>query len=616
MSILQLVVNHYQKNLTSGDRRGLDFLMKQGIKSHEALKAFQVGFANGGVTKLIPKEEMDQMKEVGLADRFGRNRFKSSITIPLYNFQGELVDVIGQNLGRVGAIKTIGKEGKGIGNLQGLEGTDELLITEYPILALKAYQEGFHNVILSPGEKMIKQLRADKITVLSFTHGAQAAAWVNAEEVRYCHFTYRNKSVSEALESSQVYRRREIQVFAPSKSKTSILDRVVRDLDRLGYVGEATNKKLAYLVSISRKLPSPLSAIIVSSSGAGKTGLMNAVGKLVPPEDKLFLSRLTPQALFYMPDGALVEKLIVVDERNGSSMADYSIRTMQTSNVLTLARPPKGTEDDGGIKTIEVRCAYMESTTSEEVNPENSSRCFILHLDESPESTEQILKAQRMARDSTLSYPESILDWHHRFQNELKSYPVIIPYVSHLIFPSGKVIYRREQEKFLRLIEASALLHQKERQLEDGRLLASLEDYEIAHDLYIKIFEDMQVEVSRNASEFLRALEQESITEFNLRDAITLTGWSYSMTYRTIRELLKYEYLKRDNEVKGKKQVFTLLDYSSYGYRVGKLLSPQDLSKTFSKALQEVFKPTGIRRSNEDGLYSKPLQIEPDEEDK
>ena len=39
-----------------------------------------------------------------------------------------------------------------------------------------------------------------------------------------------------------------------------LMDRIARDLDTLGYVGEESNKKLGYLIAVSRKLPEPLSA--------------------------------------------------------------------------------------------------------------------------------------------------------------------------------------------------------------------------------------------------------------------------------------------------------------------------------------------------------------------
>src|SRR5208337_3471460 len=48
-----------------------------------------------------------------------------------------------------------------------------------------------------------------------------------------------------------------------------LTDRIVADLDAVGVVGEATNKLLAYLATVSRKLPDPLAVLVQSSSAAG-----------------------------------------------------------------------------------------------------------------------------------------------------------------------------------------------------------------------------------------------------------------------------------------------------------------------------------------------------------
>ena len=73
-------------------------------------------------------------------------------------------------------------------------------------------------------------------------------------------------------------------------------DRTAADLETVGYVGEERNKQLAYLIATSRKLSKPLSAIVRSESGAGKSYLMECVAELMPPEEVQYFSRLTPQS--------------------------------------------------------------------------------------------------------------------------------------------------------------------------------------------------------------------------------------------------------------------------------------------------------------------------------
>ena len=107
-----------------------------------------------------------------------------------------------------------------------------------------------------------------------------------------------------------------------------LLDRAAAVMDQLGYVGEEVPKRLAYLVATSRLLARPLSAIVFAPSGSGKSELLETVARLVPEEAVEFLSRLTPQALFYAGPEHLRHKLVLVDEHVGAAEADASIRTL------------------------------------------------------------------------------------------------------------------------------------------------------------------------------------------------------------------------------------------------------------------------------------------------
>jgi len=214
-----------------------------------------------------------------------------------------------------------------------------------------------------------------------------------------------------------------------------------------------------------------------SQSGAGKSYLMECVAGLMPPEDVHFFSRLTPQALYYLERDALQHKLLIVDERNGSEESEYPIRTLQTRRVLRLAVPIKD-PNSGRIKTETLEIlgpiAYMESTTSQKVNPENENRCFELYLDESDDQTRAIFAAQRRARTlegwKTERLKERVRRTHHNAQRLLRPLKVIIPYVDLIDFPKEWLRGRRDHDRFLSLIEGIAFLHQYQRKIgsDDG----------------------------------------------------------------------------------------------------------------------------------------------------
>ena len=117
----------------------------------------------------------------------------------------------------------------------------------------------------------------------------------------------------------------------------NLVRRLLDDMETLGYVGEEKGKLLAYLIGLSRKLENPLSGIIRSQSGAGKSGLSSLVAKLTPPEEMIHYSRVSAHALAYAPKDAFKRKLIIMEERVGGESADYYIRILQSSHMIRQA---------------------------------------------------------------------------------------------------------------------------------------------------------------------------------------------------------------------------------------------------------------------------------------
>jgi DNA primase catalytic core len=251
-----------------------------------------------------------------------------------------------------------------------------------------------------------------------------------------------------------------------------ILKAIADHMDAIGYVGEGTNKTIGYLVGISRKLDVPLSMVILSPSGSGKSGLADALEALTPEEEFVSLSSITAQALYYMPKDKLRRKFILIEERAGSIEADYSIRALQSKKKLTRAVPIKD-PSTGKIETkifeILGPAAFLETTTESRINVENSTRCFEIHLDESREQTERIQKAQRHAKTFLGLWAKeergAIVRLHHDAQRLLRTVSVVIPYADAIEFPTAWLRTRRDNLRFLHLIEVLAFLRQYQRPL-------------------------------------------------------------------------------------------------------------------------------------------------------
>src|SRR3989338_6878639 len=177
----------------------------------------------------------------------------------------------------------------------------------------------------------------------------------------------------------------------------TLMEDIVLDLGKIGCVGEESSKLLGYLVTISRRLDQTLSMIIVSQSGAGKSNLADTLESIIPKDECVHLSRITPQALYYMEKDSLKRKVLIIEEKEGSEQADYSLRVLQSKQVLRLAVPMKDPMGKPKTVTFEVEgpVVLIETTTRSDHNPENTSRCFVIYMDESESQTKRIHDYQR-----------------------------------------------------------------------------------------------------------------------------------------------------------------------------------------------------------------------------
>jgi len=389
-----------------------------------------------------------------------------------------------------------------------------------------------------------------------------------------------------------------------------LVEEILHDMEMQGYVGEDSNKLLAYLIGISRKLDKPLSGIISSSSGAGKSHLAELVESLTPPEDVILFSRLSPQALGYMEKDFLRRKLLIIEERKGSESADYSIRTLQSRHKLTqgvVIKDPASGRMYTKTYTVEGPIAYLETTTDGMVNPENSTRCFELSLDESKEQTRKVQDQQKSARTiDGMVRKESgghLIRKHQNAQRLLAGLKVVIPYAPLIEFPSEWLRTRRDNERFLCLIEAICFLHQHQREVkqssdvgENGSpvsyIEATVEDYRLAYDLAKDVLSHTLHDLGRHSREMLdeivRMAEERAATSsrephemvFSRREVREFTCWSDWKVRECLSQLVDLEYLKVLSGSQGKMCVYQVSDLASDPERSAQgFTSPEELEE-------------------------------------
>ena len=340
------------------------------------------------------------------------------------------------------------------------------------------------------------------------------------------------------------------------------------DAVEIGLVGEHKLIAILYLIGVSRLLTKPMAAIVQGSSSSGKSYSIEKVAELFPPESKLLCDQMTPQALFHMPPGSLKNRFVVAGERSRLENDDRAegtraLREMLSSGCLRKLMPVKM---QGGIETVLIEqegpIAFVESTTLGNIFDEDLNRCILLHTDESQEQTKRILRAaaKRRQTDGALD----AINRQHAIQRLLVPRRVYIPYSSRLaeVMPADKVEARRAFGMILNCIEASALLHQYQRQVDGGEIVANEKDYQVAFALMAgPMGESLGRGVSDAAAEYWRWLAScfRNVQSFCTNDVLNRADnpKRTERTYSIIQELNRANCL-HTVETKGRQKFYRI----------------------------------------------------------
>jgi hypothetical protein len=379
----------------------------------------------------------------------------------------------------------------------------------------------------------------------------------------------------------------------------AVIERILRDFEACGVIGEETNKLLGYLACISRKLEEPLAVIIQSSSAAGKSSLMEALLAFVPEEDRVKYSAMTGQSLFYMGEEDLKHRVLAIVEEEGAQRASYALKLLQSEGELTIASTGKD-PNSGRLVTHEYRVegpvAILLTTTAIDLDEELLNRCFVLTVDEERRQTQAIhqLQRERQTLDGLLARRErqTLMKLHQNAQRLLEPLLVANPYARRLTFLDTKTRTRRDHMKYLTLIRTIALLHQHQRPkqtaIHQGQELVYIEatpdDIRLANRLANEALgrsldelppqtRSLLTKVDRMVAEACQRLEmQRQDYRFSRRDVRQYTGLGNTQLKLHLDRLTDLEYLVVHRGGRGQSFLYELV-YRGEGQEGGPFLS-------------------------------------------
>ncbi|MBL4697853.1 MAG: hypothetical protein JKX70_03365 [Phycisphaerales bacterium] len=333
------------------------------------------------------------------------------------------------------------------------------------------------------------------------------------------------------------------------------------DLCDLGFSKDLRVASLVYLTATSRLIDNPIWTIITGASGSGKSKLRSEIAKCVPEDDRLDITEMTPQALIRLP-GALGDGvdftniLLVKDERESKSVDPGFFKSLYEDGTVIkyVASGQKA------IKLTLNGCpAFIETTTASRVHDEDQNRRIVLAVNEDPNKFRSILgNITSKAAGISTSSNEDI----HRIHQQLQS---ILPRQSKFKVPFAVGMVKdnedcvpgpestRAVQQLLSVIQTVALLNYRHRAItEQGAIVATVEDYAIAHGLLDPIFKSRALDLPEQSEKLLRVITHQvsslSINDprrngFTRNDMAVWSGLTKTTLERRVDDLVPRDHL-------------------------------------------------------------------------
>jgi len=243
-------------------------------------------------------------------------------------------------------------------------------------------------------------------------------------------------------------------------------------------VGETNNKKMIFLSCISKDLPRQFrqSAIVSSSSSAGKSNLINSILEIF---SKDVIDHTDFSTSFFMRSNpnlnGKILKLEQMEKTNDRHQVSLGILKHQLSEgkmkigLSERDKDGKWQATDHEVNGIPV---YISTTTNQQIDLETMNRAWLLQLDESINQSE-LIKKHTLSEYSKPKFFDSwndnviknriLVEHYEKYSRTIDN--IYLPYSNEInpVIPSNTVEFRRDLKKILNLTATIAFIHYQNR---------------------------------------------------------------------------------------------------------------------------------------------------------
>ena len=332
--------------------------------------------------------------------------------------------------------------------------------------------------------------------------------------------------------------KREERILDQYLKSVNFLELVLKDLSLIGLIGEMINKALVYIATISRKLFKPTNVIIRSSFSGGKSTIIDKVCEFVPFYDSRRYSSMSGQSLYYMPEGFIKNKCLVLSEDTTILSALEPLKLLISQGWLSIASTrtnPKTGDLEAKEYFTEGPATVLITSNSLELPEDFLSRFFAVMPDTSVAQTVRIHDWMRERNGIKSSHydrkEEELKRLHQHIQSRIRPLKVKNPHTHKLKFFSKDQRARRDFDKYINFLKAVALMHQHRKEIktelnESGHLIEYIEvdalDIAVGNKIMrhaLRVSLDEISPVARELSILLKQMVREACKEQEISQA-------------------------------------------------------------------------------------------------
>jgi DNA primase len=313
--------------------------------------------------------------------------------------------------------------------------------------------------------------------------------------------TYRGQKREEKRKSEEIKEKQSIDRFSRDQMQRAAEFLRGADLTRqthaifgnLGVIGEQDNAALLFFIFLTRFFKNPLHAIVMGSSGSGRTHLLQGVAGTVPRQHIHVTTSLSENTLYYTPRDFIKHKIILLVDLDGSYNAQLPLRELMSNQEISRfsTKTNSRTGDSKQVYLhVEGPVCVAGATTKDKVYKDNANRSFLIQIEENPRHEAEVLEYQGKVAAGLINFKqyEGNINLLKAAQLQLEPMEVLIPFASELELPPHVFKKMRTKNHYLTLIKAVTLWNLKKRKQttdhEGNRyLISTLEDVEWANYL-------------------------------------------------------------------------------------------------------------------------------------